>query len=328
MDAILIILGIVILIIAGVVSRFIIIFYRNGNIADKKWETYKPEKIREMGSVNNFTLLPIVDWYVKNESFSGEAGVAWLVQVDNNKILLDVGLNLHNEEESPLMRNMAVLNINTEGIDKIFISHLHVDHVGGLAAQKGKTIRLTNREIDLSHATLYVPTPMVHPTANIELIEGPKVLMPGVASEGPISRSLFIMGMIEEQALVVNVKDKGLILIVGCGHQGLKRIFERAESVFDIPIYGLIGGLHYPVTDSKIKLGKLPMQKILGTGKLSWQNITKNEVEESIEYLKSKNLRLLSISAHDSCDWTVEKFRKAFKDIYVDLKVGEPINIS
>jgi len=71
----------------------------------------------------------------------------------------------------------------------------------------------------------------------------------------------------------------------------------------------------------------LPVQKLLGTGKLPWQKITRDEVKESIAFLKSKNLGLISISAHDSCDWTLDRFRKEFKGIYKELKVGLPITI-
>ncbi len=135
--------------------------------------------------------------------------------------------------------------------------------------------------------------------------------MPGVASEGPIGRSIFGLGYTQEQALVVNVAGKGLVLIAGCGHQGLKRIIERAEAVFSEPIYGLVGGLHYPVTQSRLELFGLPIQKFIGTGKFPWQNVTRGEVKDAIAYLKSKNLKLISISAHDSCDWAIDEFKNA-----------------
>jgi len=34
------------------------------------------------------------------------------------------------------------------------------------------------------------------------------------------------------------------VLITGCGHSTIQRIVERAEMLFDEPIYGIVGGLH------------------------------------------------------------------------------------
>lgn len=138
---------------------------------------------------------------------------------------------------------------------------------------------------------------MVHARAEVRHVENPQVLMPGIASEGPIGRAIFAMGLTQEQALVVNVAGKGLILIVGCGHQGVRRIFERAEEVFSEPVYGFIGGLHFPVTQSRMRAFGLPTQQLIGTGK------------------------------YPSCDWALVQFKAAFRTTYRELKVGIPVAI-
>ncbi|MFA5905513.1 MAG: MBL fold metallo-hydrolase [Desulfobacula sp.] len=323
------------LIISGTVLIFIFMgfgmlcqsYFRNKKQADQEWSAHVPEKLSNFGSIESLTILPLIDWYAVKEPLIGECGVSWLIQADRNNILLDTGVNMKKQDPSPLLQNMKTLNIDLKDVQHLFISHPHMDHVGGLASQKARTVKLSTDDKDLSRITLYTSTPMTHPSAKIVLIHKPTVLMPGVASEGPISRSLFGMGMTREQALVVNVTGKGLVLIAGCGHQGVEKIFKRAEAVFDEPIFGFVGGLHYPVTASRMKMMGLPVQKLLGTGKLPWQKISRDEVEESIAFLKSKNLGVISISAHDSCDWTLDRFREAFKGIYKELKVGLPITI-
>jgi 7,8-dihydropterin-6-yl-methyl-4-(beta-D-ribofuranosyl)aminobenzene 5'-phosphate synthase len=321
------VIGIIALLFLILIGLLTYKFFHNNKKADLLWSERVSEKLTGIGSVKKLKITPLIDWYTTREALIGEPGVSWLVQADCNNILMDVGVNLNKEDPSPLLRNMQNLNLSFKDIQYLFISHLHFDHIGGLAAKRARTFAPSLSPLDLSYVTAFVPTPMQHSTAKIKLIEKPAVLMPGIASEGYIIRSLFGAGLTREQALVINVAGKGLVLIIGCGHQGLVRIVERAEETFGEPVYGLIGGLHYPVTASRLVKWGLPIQKLAGTGKLPWQKVTKDEVRESIAFLKSKNLQLVSLSAHDSCDWTLQEFRNAFKEKYRDLKVGLPIII-
>jgi hypothetical protein len=63
----------------------------------------------------------------------------------------------------------------------------------------------------------------------------------------PLPRMLFWPGYIAEQALVVNVRGFGLVLITGCGHPPIERMLGVAEQVLDVPIRAVVGGLHLPV---------------------------------------------------------------------------------
>ncbi len=325
MTALLIVLGAAVLLVLAFFALGSAAFFRNRKLADLQWSGFVPRKLAGLGSVRKLTITPLVDWYVNDGALRGEAGVSWLVRADDTTILMDVGLNLKGEDPSPLLRNMEKLNIHLEDVPYVFISHRHVDHTGGLAPQKARTFMPSPGQTDLSEVIAFVPVPMRHATAEVRLIEGPQVLMPGIASEGPIARSIYGLGLTMEQALVVNVAGKGLVIIVGCGHQGLTRIIERAEMLFNEPIYGFVAGLHYPVTGSRLKRFGLPLQKFLGTGKLPWQRVTREDVRQAIAFLKSRKPQVVSISGHDSCDWTLQEFRNAFKDSYRDLKVGLPL---
>jgi 7,8-dihydropterin-6-yl-methyl-4-(beta-D-ribofuranosyl)aminobenzene 5'-phosphate synthase len=324
---VLLIIGVIVFILLIMFGLQILRFFRNRKLVDGQWATYNTEKINDWGSVKRLSIMPLIDWYTSKEGLKKEAGVSYLVEPDDNTILLDVGCNHKNEDPSPLLQNMNNLGVNLKDIQYVFISHRHFDHTGGLASQKDHTFRISRRELDMSHITAFVPTLMQQRTAKIKVIERPQVLMHGVATEGPIKRSIFFNGITAEQALVVNVSGKGLVIVVGCGHQGIKRIIERAEQIFNEPIYALVGGLHYPVTCSRMVPFGLPAQKMFGTGKLPWRRITKEEVMDSIAFLKTRALKLVSISAHDSCDWTLNTFRNAFGNIYHDLQVGLPIVI-
>ena len=49
----------------------------------------------------------------------------------------------------------------------------------------------------------------------------------------------------DDQAIVLNIKDKGLVVITGCAHAGIINIIKYAKELSgEDRIYGLIGGMH------------------------------------------------------------------------------------
>jgi len=278
-----------------------------------------------MGSVKRLRILPLIDWYADSPRFATEAGVSYLVEADDTRILFDVGYNMRGEHPSPILRNMKALDLSLDQIDMVFISHAHCDHLGGMTHQMEGTFDLSAEPIDLKGMPVYVPHPMSNPTANVMLVEEPIVLAPGVASIGAIPRQLFFFGWTPEQSLAVNVAGKGIVLIVGCGHSTLQRIVKRAEELFEAPIYGVVGGLHYPVTASREAMWGLPAQQIFGTGKWPWDPINRQDIYRAIGFLHARRPQLVSLSAHDSCDWSLSAFRRGFGKAYQDLAVGREI---
>jgi 7,8-dihydropterin-6-yl-methyl-4-(beta-D-ribofuranosyl)aminobenzene 5'-phosphate synthase len=59
-----------------------------------------------------------------------------------------------------------------------------------------------------------------------ELVEMLQLLTAGIASIGPLARSLSMFGFTEEQALLARVKDKGLVIFTGCGHPTIEVVLE------------------------------------------------------------------------------------------------------
>lgn len=64
----------------------------------------------------------------------------------------------------------------------------------------------------------------------------------------------------------MNVEGKGIVLIVGCGHQTIPKLLKRYDDVFDEPLYGIVGGLHFPVPEGRLKLLGLDVQRRLASG--------------------------------------------------------------
>lgn len=288
-------------------------------------------KLPSIGTVKNLSILPLIDFYSTGDDLKTEPGVSYLIKADDTTILLDVGYNAKKEHPSPLILNMEKLGVKIEDIDMMFISHLHVDHLGGMKEQKKKQFSLSQGPVSVPELPVYAPdnvTPSEwNPKPRVEVVSEPKVIKKGIASIGPIPRFLFLMGYTLEHSLAVNVEGKGIVLIVGCGHQTVERIIERAKSLFDEPVYGIIGGLHFPVNGGRIMIGPLDIQAIVGSDNPPWRGISEQDVMDSIEVIKQEDPQIVSLSAHDSSDWSIARFRETFGDRYRDLKVGEEIVI-
>jgi len=294
--------------------------------AEKIWREYRPEKIQDLGSTETLAILPLIDFYTVTPELKGEPGVSYLIKTDHNTILFDVGFNQDETDPSPLEYNMNLLDITIDDFDTIVISHNHPDHVGGFDRMNQKTFSLGNEQVDLKGKTVFTPMPMTYPGLSPICTTGPNIIGPGIATIGTIPRQLFLVGWIEEQALAVNVKGKGIVIIVGCGHQTVKKILERTRQLFSEPIYGIIGGLHYPVPDGRMFKFGLDVQPIVSTESL-FKGISEEDVKADIERIKALNPKIVSLSAHDSSDEALDKFRTAFGTTYRELLVGDLIII-
>ncbi len=295
--------------------------------AETDYKNTKIDKITNMGTTTRLEILPLIDWRTDDKDLDVETGVSYLIKTDDTTILFDVGLNPGQKDPSHLLTNMQKLGVSLDDVDIIYLTHNHSDHVGGSKWHKEKTFSLSGKQVNLRNKKVYTPEQMSYP--GIEPIHSPEpfIVGRGVASIGTIPTSMFIYGYTDEMSLAVNVDRKGIVLIVGCGHQGLPRILERTSALFDVPLYGIIGGLHYPVMGGPLEVyGYYPHQH-MGTGKVPWEQISVDELQDNVELLKSYEPKLVALSPHDSSDLSMQQFREAFPDEFMEIRVGKKIMI-
>jgi 7,8-dihydropterin-6-yl-methyl-4-(beta-D-ribofuranosyl)aminobenzene 5'-phosphate synthase len=226
---------------------------------------------------------------------------------------------------------MKTLGISESNIDMIFFSHPHLDHVGGMKEQKEKTFSLSQGPVSLPNLPVYSPADISasrwNPGPETHVIKDPVVLKEGIVSIGVIPRYLFLMGYTLENSLAINVAGKGIVLIIGCGHQTIERILERTRALFDEPIFAIIGGLHYPVNGGRIMIGPINIQRIVGSDRPPWISIRESDAKNAIAAIKKVSPKIVALSPHDSSDWCIDQFKQTFGDTYVDVKVGKEIVI-
>lgn len=318
--------GFVVLAVIGASAAAVLLHLRGVRAAERAWLEYEPTRIEDLGETRSLSILPLATWYTAGDHLRGEAGLSYLVRTDSMTLLFDLGLNLAESDPSPLLRNMEALGVSLDEIDAIVISHNHVDHVGGLPWLRAGTFSLGNEQVDLGGKEVYVPVPLSYPGLEPVPTSDPTVLGPGIATTGTIPRRLFI-GAVDEQALVVNVAGHGLVLIVGCGHQTVPKLVERTEAVFSQPIYGIVGGLHYPLPEGRGRVVGIDVQRRLASGKGPWSPVSKEEVQQAIIILEARSPGVVGLDGHDSGDEAIEMFRQAFGPAYRDVEVGTWIRV-
>jgi metal-dependent hydrolase (beta-lactamase superfamily II) len=318
--------AIAVLIVLLVVYRGIT--YRIGqDVIEEEWLREKPSAITNFGSTKSLSILPLVNWHTRDGSLKGEAGVSYLIKTDNNTILFDVGFNQQAQSPSPIEHNMQQLGVSLKSIDTVFISHAHLDHSGGQQWVNKNTFSMGLKQVDLSDKKIYSPTPMTYPNNEVNIIPEATVIAPGIASLGAISRQL-VMGKIEEQALVINVQGKGLVLIVGCGHQTVPKIIQRVEEVFSDNLYGIIGDLHYPVPEGRLSLFGINLQRYLASGDGPHNPMTFEIMDKELNLMKDAGISLIALGGHDTSDEVIAHFSETFGDGYQYVKVGSVIDVA
>ena len=179
-----------------------------------------------------------------------------------------------------IMRNMSYLDIDPGSIEAIVCSHGHFDHTAGIDGLV-RSLGQANLPV-LIHPhfwrrrRLVLPgrDPLEIPTtsrraleeAGFDIIEeqqpsflfGRSVLITGEVARTsgyepgfPPQQALLADGwqadplVLDDQALIVNVRGKGLVVVTGCGHAGVVNIARYARRLCkNEPLYALLGGFH------------------------------------------------------------------------------------
>ena len=240
--------------------------------------------IKRWGPVGTSAPLPLIpadaaDGGKSVDSLRAEHGYSVLIEIEKggrtHRILFDAGVT-----PDGLIGNLDRLGVSPETFEAIVLSHGHYDHtmgMDGLIRRLGRSNLpvlihpefWTRRRIVMPGGGAF-ELPLLSRTAledvGFDIVEDvkPSFLLAGsLLITGEVDRTTeFEKGMpihqalrggdwepdpliLDDQAAVLHVAGKGLVVLTGCGHAGIVNIVRYAKKLTGIDlVYAVIGGFH------------------------------------------------------------------------------------
>lgn len=271
---------------------------------EREWQVI-PASAPELEPTTGLEIMPHYENDRVDENLDLGHGVSYLIRTDTTTVLMDLG---HNPDDAPQLsslKNMQALGIAWDEIDAVVFAHPHPDHVGGITAWRNQTFSFGDFSGDLGRITVFTPIPRIYPGVTTVHSADPTLISDDIATTGVISFSeVFPINLFDpkghEQGLVIEVAGQGLVLITGCGHPTLEKLVSSAEALYDKPVVGVVGGLHY------------------GAASLE-------EIRPHIHFLEARQPGLVAVSPHDSDPAVLDAFQAAFPEAYQFIRVGEAV---
>jgi 7,8-dihydropterin-6-yl-methyl-4-(beta-D-ribofuranosyl)aminobenzene 5'-phosphate synthase len=238
------------------------------------------ERVRRTGFIPDGVTAAQFDGGRNLAGLAAEHGFSALVTVrrgaKTTTLLFDTGLS-----PDAMVGNAERLGIKLDDVLGVVLSHGHFDHAGGLAGLAGargvRSLPMVVHPNAWTRRRLAIPGREVleFPTLSKRALTGegfevierrePSLLVDrSVLITGEVDRTTeFEHGMpsahqawngsawapdpqvIDDQALVVNVRGRGLVVLTGCGHAGAINIVRHARRLTGVDrLHALLGGLH------------------------------------------------------------------------------------
>ncbi len=201
------------------------------------------------------------------------------------------------ENEKVLLGNMQKLNISSQDISFVVISHHHYDHIGGLSGllrenNKIKVYGLSKFSNSFKEKVKNSGAKLIEENNFTQII--PNIYLSGEMFTHYGDNSL------SEQSLVVKT-DPGLVIITGCSHPGIVKIIEKVKKNLPDPVYLVLGGFHLMEEDERI-------------------------IEMIVKKFHELGVRKVG-PTHCTGENAIDMFKRGYKEDFIEVGAGKTIEI-
>ncbi len=212
-----------------------------------------------------------------SDRYKAERGFSCHIAFGGHEILFDTGIS------GAAMDNAAIMGVDLSRVKFVVLSHAHFDHVRGFLRFAGEyegykllmhSSFFTRKYIDRGDTLMYIGNAFspeflwekriphalikadVYPLeeenatdflmGNIGRRVGFETIDPSfLKSDG----GAFVPDDFCDELTYVAVTSEGLVIVSGCGHNGIVNICEEAAARFQAPVCAVIGGTHLMSAD-------------------------------------------------------------------------------
>ncbi len=226
--------------------------------------------------MSNIEIISVVDNCVVHprhsaKGLTGEHGLSMYISAYGKRFLFDTGSGL------TLRHNLKALGLVETNLDAVVLSHGHYDHTGGLESllEKAGSMEVyvhqdifkpkysitkdkkpnynglprSGEEYEAMGARFLLRDKVTHISDKIRLVgpvEREKPSQDLAMPERYIKEgSRYLPDPFKDEQVLVLATSQGLLLVLGCTHNGLENTVEQVREVTGgEKIYGMVGGLH------------------------------------------------------------------------------------
>ncbi len=232
----------------------------------------------------------------EHHGLHSEHGLSFFIEKDDLKVLFDTG------QTGFFIKNAEQLGIDLTSLNYVVLSHGHYDHSGGLRslAQLTTTFKLVlgqgffekkygsnnnsheylGNNFDENFLAEKNISYQYTTRKNTKLAPGINILtnFPRLHADETINPRFkilkdktFIQDPFTDELLLAIDSPKGLIVLLGCSHPGMKNMLDFTKDTLKKPIHAILGGTHLV-------------------------EATTASLKESISYLQRNDLKIIGVS--------------------------------
>lgn len=232
----------------------------------------------------------------EHKCLKSEHGLSFFIEKDGHNLVFDTG------QTGLLLDNAHQLKKDLSSVSHVVISHGHYDHSGGLRhlaivgapfelvvgqgffnekyALRGNAVDYLGNNFDEAFVRDMNITLAVQSEPVREIVPGVHVVtgFAGGREDETVNPRFVLRGEdgfspdpFADEVLVAIETDKGMVVLLGCSHPGVKNMLDTVLERFDKPIYAVMGGTHLVEASDKSQ-------------------------EATVEYFREKNVQCVGVS--------------------------------